>query len=420
MAVDCHEDSGDLQQDECLVNEVLAAGRNELMKRIGMVTPAEGNFGSSLQCYATQVILSYLGYTGVLLERKERTRRRLAIRAGRYLQFLVRCVRNPVRLKNLIAVRKQARKLRDTLSDGTRKAIEEFVCEHIRVESASFGELKRLSRTSEYSAFVSGSDQIWNVAGPFRDPMAFLRFAPREKRVAFAPSFGASEISAYDRKELGSYISEYEYLSVRERRGAEIIKDLTGREAEVLVDPTLQLDGSFWRQASAQHSNVNKHNSKYILLYFLSPPSSVAVETIRRVEMGASCAMLAMAYDRSEFQEFEGCRFIDGGPLDFVSLIANAKLVCTDSLHGTTFSINLNTPFLTFDRQYGYYYNQSSRLLSILNICNLDERFITDIPKTTTSLLEMDFTESNRLLDAERKKAISYLSASIESVIAKA
>jgi len=390
------------------------------MKRVGTVTWAEDNIGSLLQCYATQIVLSQVGYEGVLLKRKERTLRRLATKAGRYIQFLFRCVRNPQRMKNFLAVREQNRISRNKCSDTTKKAIQEFACEHIRVESASFGEFKRLSRTSDYSAFISGSDQIWNVAGPYRDPMAFLRFAPREKRIAFAPSFGVSEIPPYDRKEIGDYINEYDYLSVRERRGAEIIKDLTGREAEVLIDPTLQLDGGFWRQASAKHSDVNKYDSKYIFVYFLSPPSSVALETIKQVKMRTACDILAMTYDHSEFQELEGYRFVDGGPLDYVSLIANAALVCTDSFHGTAFSIDLNTPFLSFDRQYGHAFNQSSRLLSILNICHLDERFITDIPDTATSLLEMDFTESNRLLDAERKKAINYLSASIESAIAKA
>ena len=315
-----------------------------------------------------------------------------------------------------MAVRHQARKSLDACSEATKKAIQEFACEHIRAESASFGELKRLSRSSEYSAFLSGSDQIWHVAGPYRDPMAFLRFAPREKRIAFAPSFGISDIPAYDRKELGQYIGEYQYLSVREQRGAEVIKDLTGREAEVLVDPTLQLDGDFWRQLSAQDSDVNKHDSKYIFLYFLSPPSFVALETIKQVKKLFDGDVLAMAIDHEEFHELEGYQFVDGGPLEYVSLIANAGLVCTDSLHGTAFSINLSIPFLTFDRQYGHYYNQSTRLLSILNICHLDERFIRDVPDTATSLLEMDFTEANRLLDVEREKALHYLSTSLASV----
>jgi len=391
------------------------------MKKIGIVTAAKDNFGSLLQCYATQVLLSRLGYEGVLLKRKEGRLLGLAITAGRYLQFLVWCLHHPEKLESFLAVRGQSRISRRRCSELTERAMQEFARDYIRVESVSFGELKLLSRTPDYCAFISGSDQIWSVQGAYRDPMSFLRFAPREKRIAFAPSFGVSEIPAYDRKEIGKYISEYDYLSVRELTGAEIIKELTGREAEVLVDPTLQLDSDFWQQASARHSGMNRHDSKYMFLYFLAPPSPVALETIKQIKMHAACDILAVSRDHSEFQELEGYRFVDGGPLDYVSLIANAALVCTDSFHATAFSMNLNTPFLSFDSQYGrgHTLNTSGRLLSLLSICHLEERFITDVPDPTRSFLEMDFTESNRLLGEERKKAIHYLSTSLESVNAK-
>jgi hypothetical protein len=176
------------------------------------------------------------------------------------------------------------------------------------------------------------------------------------------------------------------------------------------------LDGDFWRQLSAHNSEVNKRDSKYMFLYFLSPPSFVALATIRQVKMCFAGDILAMVIDHEEFHALEGYQFLDGGPFDYVSLMANAGLVCTDSFHGTIFSINLGIPFLTFDRQYGHYYNQSDRLLSILNMCHLDDRFIRDVPDTAPSLLEMDFTESNRVLEVERKKAIHYLSTSLASV----
>jgi hypothetical protein len=392
-----------------------------VVKKIGMVTWARGNMGSALQCYATQVVLSQLGYEGVLLERKEHEHglRRLVRKVGRYLQFLVRCLRHPARLRNVLAVRSQARKSLEAFSPVAMAAIDKFAHEHVRAESASFGQLKRLARSSEYAAFVSGSDQIWNVAGPYLDPMAFLRFAPREKRIAFAPSFGTSNIPVYDLRELGKYISEYEYLSVREQSGAKIIKELTGREAEVLVDPTLQLDGDFWRQLSAQDSDVYKHDSKYLFLYFLNSPSSVALETIRQVKAAFAGEVLAVVIDHEEFRELKGYRFVDGGPLDFVSLIAGAALVCTDSLHGTIFSINLGIPFLTFDRQYGHYYKQTDRLLSILNTLHLDDRFMRDVPGNITDVLQLDFTEANRLLEAERQKALNYLSTALAGVEAR-
>jgi hypothetical protein len=387
------------------------------MKKVGVVTMyGYGNMGSLLQCYATQTVLFRLGYESVMLHRRETSSRRIEMKIGRYVQFLFRCMRNPQRMANLLAVRKHGKMELARISAATMTAMRQFDYEYIKSQSVSFGELERLARSTDYVAFISGSDQIWSVTGPYRDPMNFLRFAPRDKRVAFAPSFGVSEIPAYDKGELAAYISEYHYVSVREQRGAEIIKDLTGREAAVLVDPTLQLDGTFWREVSAEHSEMGRSSAKYILLYFLSPPSPVALETVKHIRTYTCWDMLITPCNYEEFSGLGSYRVIDGGPFDLVSLIADAALVCTDSFHGTAFSIDLNVPFLSFDREHGHIFSQSSRLLSILDICGLSSRFLRESPAISEGLFKMDFTESNRRLEVEREKAIAYLSSSIEGV----
>lgn len=56
-------------------------------------------------------------------------------------------------------------------------------------------------------------------------------------------------------------------LSVREDAGAKIIKDLTGRDAPVLVDPTLLLTKEKWLFIAKEADN--KPKKKYMLTYFL-------------------------------------------------------------------------------------------------------------------------------------------------------
>ena len=57
------------------------------------------------------------------------------------------------------------------------------------------------------------------------------------------------------------------YLSVREQSGADIIKALTGREAQVLQDPTLWTGADEWRAVSAAPANMPQ--KPYLLCYFL-------------------------------------------------------------------------------------------------------------------------------------------------------
>ena len=73
-----------------------------------------------------------------------------------------------------------------------------------------------------------------------------MEFAPKEKRIAYAPSFGIPKIPAVYKEKYKKWIMEIPYLSVREESGAKIIKELTGKDVPVLIDPTLMLTKEKW------------------------------------------------------------------------------------------------------------------------------------------------------------------------------
>lgn len=82
-------------------------------------------------------------------------------------------------------------------------------------------------------AGFSGSDQIWNSSTLYVDPLYYLRFAPKHKRIALSPSFGRDFIADYNKDKMRDWISDYPYLSVR--------------EALHLLDPTLIINADEWR-----------------------------------------------------------------------------------------------------------------------------------------------------------------------------
>lgn len=69
-----------------------------------------------------------------------------------------------------------------------------------------------------------------------------------------------------NRKRIQKAISQFRYLSVREKRGAEIVYDLTGQHAEVTVDPTMLVTMEHWRALSISV----EQEKKYLFCYFLS------------------------------------------------------------------------------------------------------------------------------------------------------
>ena len=74
-----------------------------------------------------------------------------------------------------------------------------------------------------------------------------------KKRIAYAPSIGYNQtptkiIDIFKKK----YVNEIIFLSVREKHGAVLIKEATGRDAHVVLDPSLLLTKEQWEKEIQQ------------------------------------------------------------------------------------------------------------------------------------------------------------------------
>lgn len=116
-----------------------------------------------------------------------------------------------------------------------------------------------------------------------------MRFAPKHKRIALSPSFGRDFIADYNKDKMKEWISDYPYLSVREDSGVKLIKELTGREALHLLDPTFIINADEWRNILSVEDKPND----YILAYYLDKPSVLAMESLksikRKIKLQDSC-----------------------------------------------------------------------------------------------------------------------------------
>ena len=93
----------------------------------------------------------------------------------------------------------------------------------------------------------------------------------------------------------------------------------------------------------------------------------------------------------------------DAGPEEFVSLIANAAFVVTDSFHGTVFSLLFHRPFITIPHQ-----TRGGRLLTLLGVCGLHERCCTQ-PDDAVVDAPIDWENSDRLLAQARENSLRFL-----------
>lgn len=359
------------------------------------------NYGSSLQTLAGKEIIQKAGYECSLVKLKSLVKGR-DVRLRKLLTILLRSFF----LKKNNALKTYGVSYHKSLVKDTEDKFFAFTKEYLKPHEMSWRGLRQIAK--EAVACFSGSDQIWNSAILYVDPLYYLRFAPAYKRVALSPSFGRDFIADYNKEKMKRWISDYPYLSVREDSGVQLIKELTGRDALHLLDPTLIISSEEWKKIL----HIEHKPQDYVLAYFLDKPSAFAKSKVKELKEKLKCKVVAIPY---LFDEMDYCdEVVAAGPKEFVELVTNAKVVCTDSFHGTVFALNMHTPFFTFERDYGSANKQSERVLSILRKVNMLERYQ---PTNVVDILDkLDFEESERTLNVERKKAYDYVINAINSI----
>ena len=188
----------------------------------------------------------------------------------------------------------------------------------------------------QYDYCVVGSDQVWNPRfGNYHQ--FFLEFAPEEKRLSYAASISTMDIPAEEHDFFVQGLKGMKALSVREQAGANLIEQLTGRKAEVHLDPTLLLTADEWRSVSRRPTWY--HGGEYLLTYFLGRRPA-QIDAIAE-ELGLTIVNLL---DEEVYEHYVT------GVDEFLWAIEHASLVYTDSFHGSVFSILFQTPFVVCDR----------------------------------------------------------------------
>ena len=250
---------------------------------------------------------------------------------------------------------------------------------------------------SEYSYFVTGSDQVWNVKMNRKEEnnnLYFLSFAEDKKKVCISPSIGINTIPEEYVQRVRQWLSGFRYLSCREKRGAHEITRVTGRECEWLIDPTLYLSPEQWKTKLSLQSIGGL---PYVFVFFLDGMSGELHDQIREYAAGKYSII-----DPSDPHS----KYYDIDPADFLELLSNAHMVFTDSFHVTAFSINFHVPFYVFPRN--IVRNMTSRIESICETFCLTNRYIK-IQNSFDILESCNFEAADQQLAVERQKFSEYL-----------
>lgn len=383
------------------------------MRKIGICACYDSpNYGSMLQAYATQVAIDSLGYKSEYIVYKKKKNLLYTIK-----QFPRLFNKNLMFDKMLVFKKKIALKKNSAINRNDQirqRAFKRFKDNYYgNFSKAYYGYNELVKGAYNYSTVLVGSDQLWTPGG-LATNFYNLMFVPNEiNKVSYATSFGVSSIPWYQVKRTRIYLGRINHLSVREEKGAEIIKRIAGRNASIVVDPTLLLTKEDWKKRIPDRRIVAE---PYIFCYFLGENEKhreIAKDLSKKTGKKIVCTPFMDSVVKGDIK-FGDEQLFDIGPDDFVNLIRFADYVLTDSFHGSVFSIIHQKQFIVFDRFVEGGQSRNSRIDSICRLLGLESRRFDsdfDIMNQMECPIEYELVEEKK--ERIRQKSLEFLANSL-------
>lgn len=379
------------------------------MKTIGIITIVKvNNYGAELQAFALQRKLNLMGYKAEIIDylfykNKEFKKEKIS---RPYYNFPLK-----KRIKEfLLPIIEEMKSLPHYKNYQNRiRGFERFHNKYTRFSPVRYYSYSQLYKNPPvYDVYCVGSDQVWNPNCYTSLNPYFLTFAPKSsKKIAYASSFGVKNLPNDAKNIYKENLAQLTHISTREKTGIKIIKDLTGREAKLVLDPTFLLTQEEWNEIA----NCSKvPNYKYILLYVLKDSKFI---TKTAMELSKLSGLKIVRITKGAFKQDSNKSILDitdAAPDDFIGLFSKADLILTNSFHGTVFSIIYQKDFYTILKKDK---DNNSRQIDLLNSLDLGNRLVYE-----GSFLQqpsIDYKISNPRIEKLRHQSLDYLINAIEN-----
>ena len=366
--------------------------------KIGILTlPLHTNYGGIIQNYALQTFLKNMGHEVYTININRPNVKLNLIKAP----FSI-----TKRLINKFLYNKKGEIFIEKRINKEKKVIEQyvrvFINKNIQLTKVFLykKELKEINYLN-FDAIVVGSDQVWRPSYCYPDiETYFLDFVKNTKikKIAYSVSFGNNEIeySNSHKKKCAKLIEQFDFVSVREYEGLEIIKR-NGWNCKNMpvctVDPTLLLSQDEYIKLAKGFSDELNGD----IFYYILDPSEFKDKLLNKITKELDYkAFTVHIHDIDKRIK---------PPLElWLQAFNKAKYVFTDSFHGCVFSIIFRKPFIVVANQE----RGISRFDSILKKFHLENRIIKSEEDYNYKLLNeiIDWNEIDKRINEEKELAI--------------
>ena len=376
------------------------------MKKVGLLTMHRVyNVGSALQAYALQHVVESLGYECELIDYRYPTTEHLA-----YQQRIIQ----EQQLSLFELVLSVLRRIKSIFNKDSVNPFEVFYKKHFHCTEHSYStRLQLLTECPEYDIYMSGSDQVWNPQYIGFDTSFLLDFAPEgARRISYASSFTINKLPNGFNNVYKKELMKFAHISVRERSGIKIVKELTGKDSVNVCDPTLLLSADQWSVLADQ--SMFKTDQHFILVYFMAyayNPYPEVFDYIDRVYKQLNLPIVFFNKPCEHKGRYKEISVHIKGPNEFLYLFSHADYVITDSFHGTAFSLIFQKPFITCIQSKE---SQDSRVTDLLDEIGAIDYAVVYNKKDELPSQTIDLNVVKKI-EKYRKHSLDWLIKNIES-----
>lgn len=357
------------------------------MRTVTLTFHGSHNYGSMLQAYALQqMMVRIFGENEILNFRSLRQKRMMRV-------ISMRPALGPI-LKDLTHL----------MYFGSLRAkhrlFEDFLTQKLNLSDKEINEVTA-SDLNYYDLVCCGSDQIWNPGPEDFDLAYLLPFDLQAKKISYAASTGpGNRVQPEMINDFPRLLKDFYKISVREEGTRANVQKLSDRRDIVVnCDPVFLLNKDEWIGLIDSDPIIK---GDYIFLYTLYA-NSLIVGCAKALSRKYSVPVIISNYTNTHdlFSPFK--KYLKSGPLEFLNLLYNAKIIVTSSFHGTAFSTILNRPFAVVNGM------ADNRISNLLKLTGLESRSVSSIDDILNIDWVVDFYNANKAIANERSRAFEYL-----------
>ncbi len=281
-----------------------------------------------------------------------------------------------------------------------RKNYVDYLANHCKVSKPIYVEDDFVQLCPKADYYITGSDQVWNIKHNEGIDTHYFWEGIKGEKISYASSIGNSSLTDEEKAVYPKFLSKYKAVSVREESAKLCLHEI-GIESEQLLDPTFMLDRKEWNKFASPRLVEEPYLCVY-LPYNIADKDLIYL-SIRKIATNKGLKVVTFSYSNRK-DKYADITFCNANPSVFLSLMSNADFIVTNSFHGTAFSVNLNKQF--------YVYMPSgfkTRIVSILELCGLENRALSDEITEVALNEEIDYEPVNLVLEGERQRAIEFL-----------